>query len=289
MPTESLNSKYCFRQPGRTTPALALSQSYWALTQREISIDESLEAACKEGYEYFEAGLSEDRMEEIASLLKRFPLKLIAQGWTNTAAEAAAFMQRAAQLGAVAFNLHLGHAFLSANQAADMVAEAQQHAAALSLPLLLETHRGRLTQDLFRTAELVARNPSIHITLDVSHYIVASENLGGDEALFRTHMAPLLARTALIHGRISNGQSAQVLSDAPLAFTAATQSFWKQAMQLWIHDAPRDAVLVFVPELGPPPYAYLLRDGAETFCRTAETRTLVRLAREAWALATAGA
>jgi len=284
-----LNSKYCFRLPGRTAPALALSQSYWALTQREISISESLEAACKEGYEYFEAGLSEDRMEEIASLLKRFPLKLIAQGWTNTAAEAATFMQRAVSLGAVAFNLHLGHAFLSASQAAEMVAEAQQRAASLGLPLLIETHRGRLTQDLFRTSELVAANPSINITLDVSHYIVASENLGGDEALFRVHMAPLLARTALIHGRISNGQSAQVLAESPLAFTAVTQSFWKEAMRLWLRDAPADAVLVFVPELGPPPYAYLLRDGAETFCRTAETRTLVELARQAWAQATAGA
>ncbi len=287
MLVESTNSKYCFRQPGRTAPALALSQSYWALTQREIPISDSLETACKEGYEYFEAGLSEDRLSEIEALLKRFPLKLIAQGWANTIAETIPFMRRAVSLGAVAFNLHLGHAFLSAAEAAALAAEAQAHASALGLPLLLETHRGRMTQDLFRTSELVRHNPSINITLDVSHYIVASESLGGDEALFRKHMEPLLERTGLIHGRISNGQSAQVLAEAPLAFTEVTQSFWREAMQLWSRNAPSDAVLVFTPELGPPPYAYLLRDGAETFSRTNETHTLVELARQAWAQAMA--
>ncbi len=252
-------------------------------------MEASLEQACRDGFEYFEAGLSEDRISETRALLRRFPLKLIAQGWAPSAGEAAAFFQRAAELGAIALNLHLGHAYLTTSEAVDMTGEVQRQAEAFGIPLLLETHRGRLTQDLFRTAELLAQLPEIAITLDVSHYIVASENLGGAEELFRACMAPLLARTALIHGRISNGQSSQVRVDDGFAFTTVTQSLWRQAMQLWLADAPADAVLIFEPELGPPPYAFLDPSGAETFSRTAETRRLTELGPGADPAAHAGA
>ena len=285
MPNFSSNTKYCFRKPGATTPALGLAQSFWALTRREIPIETSLEEACREGFEYFEVGLSEDRLAETKALLDRFPLKLIAQGWAPSAGEATVFFQRAAELGAIALNLHLGHAYLTTNEAVDMIGQVQRQAEAYGIPLLLETHRGRLTQDLFRTVELLARIPEMVITLDLSHYIVASENLGGPEELFRAHITPLLARAALIHGRISNGQASQVRVDDAFAFTSVTQSLWRQAMKLWLAGAPADAVLIFEPELGPPPYAFLDPNGAETFSRTAETRRLTQLAREAWAAA----
>ncbi|MGH9726750.1 MAG: hypothetical protein ACRD41_16965 [Candidatus Acidiferrales bacterium] len=165
------------------------------------------------------------------------------------------------------------------------IREVQCQANAYGIPLLLETHRGRLTQDVFRTAELLARLPEIAITLDVSHYIVAGETLGGSENLFREHMAPLLARSALIHGRISNGQSVQVSVEDSFAFTSLIQSLWQQAMRIWLKNAPVNAIFVFEPELGPPPYAYLDGRSMETFSRTAETRTLTQLARQAWAAA----
>jgi hypothetical protein len=98
----------------------------------------------------------------------------------------------------------------------------------------------------------------------------------------------LLGRTALIHGRISNGQSIQVLAEDSFAFTPLIQSLWQQAMNLWLTDAPGDAIFLFEPELGPPPYSYLDNNGAETFDRTVESRTLTELAREAWSAAHPG-
>ena len=108
------------------------------------------------------------------------------------------------------------------------------------------------------------------------------------EDLFRAHLAPLLARTALIHGRISNGQSIQVSTEDRFAFTPLIQSLWRKAMNLWLTDAPGDAVFIFEPELGPPPYSYLDSHGAETFNRASESRSLTQFAREAWAAAHTG-
>jgi hypothetical protein len=280
--------KYCFRKLGYTVPALGLAQSYWALSQREVPIGQALADACSEGYDYFEVGLREERLDETTQLLKQFPLRLIAQGWASSAQEASIFFERAAQLHAVALNMHLGHAYMSIDESVDLVEEVRGQACAYGIPLLIETHRGRLTQDLFRASELVRRLPEIVITLDASHYIVAGETLGGSEDLFRLHLAPMLTRTALIHGRISNGQSVQISMDDSFAFTRVLRSLWQQAMELWLVDAPNDAVFVFEPELGPPPYAYV-KGGIETFNRTAESRAIVRLAREAWEAALANA
>lgn len=275
------HQRYCFRNANQSSPGLALAQSYWALQEREQSIEESLEQACASGVEYLEAGLREDRMASLRSILKHMPLTLIAQGWASTVSEATVFFQRAAELGAVAMNLHLGHAYLGEEDAARMVDGAYALSEQFKLPLVLETHRGRLTQDLHRTRILMQQRSHIRIALDVSHYLVAGEVLGGNEAEFHTALAPLLQATELIHGRISNGQQIQV-STTHADAVGVTKSIWQQAMTTWLNDAPMDAVLIFEPELGPPPYAYLAESGAETFSRDTQTGELVRLAREAW-------
>jgi hypothetical protein len=279
---QSLRSRYIFRKTGATAPSLGLAQSFWALGKREILLAQSLEEACADGFEYFEVGLLEDRLSETASLLKAFPLKLIAQGWAATAGEARVFLERAVERGAVAINIHLGHAYLTADEAALMVDDVYRMADECRLPLLLETHRGRVTQDLLRTVKL---RPDTVLTLDLSHYLVAGETLGGSEDLFRASLSSLLARTGLIHGRISNGRSIQVGTDDAFAFTEVLESLWQEAMELWLADAPADAVFVFEPELGPPPYVYTERSGSEIFSRTEETRVITELARRAWSAA----
>jgi hypothetical protein len=58
--------------------------------------------------------------------------------------------------------------------------EVQQQAVTYGIAFLLETHRGRLTQDLFRMTELLTLVPQTMITLDVSHYMTRRKtNLTG--------------------------------------------------------------------------------------------------------------
>lgn len=277
--------RYCFRRPGATAPSLAFSQSFWALTGRDIEIARSLEQACEAGFEYFEVGLREDRLTATQALLRQFPLKLIAQGWATSLPEVAVFVDRAVQHDAVAINLHLGHAYMTEDEAVHLISQVQHLTASVRLPLLLETHRGRWSQDLFRTGPVLARLPELAICLDVSHYIVAGETFGGNQHLFQQHVLPLLNRTALIHGRVSNGHSVQVRLDDPFTDIGTIASLWSRAMADWLKSAPRDAVFVFEPELGPPPYAYLDSNGVEGFNRSAETVKLIELAQTVWSTA----
>lgn len=281
MSNPSTQSKYIFRQSLAAAPSLGFAESFWALSQRPDSIADALERAVLDGFGYLEVGLREERLDETRSLLKRLPLRLIAQGWARSAEDAIAYLQRAADLSASALNLQLGNAYLSLHEATDLIGEVQHAAGLYGIPLLLETHRGRLTQDLFRTSELLAACPETIMALDLSHYIVAAENLGESRELFHQYLAPVLARTTLIHGRISNGQAVQV-AENPVD-NETFLAVWQRTMQLWLEGAPPDAVFVFEPELGPPPYAMLDADGAEISDRAEQSRTLTCLARSTWA------
>ena len=287
MTTLSSGSKYFLRDSGADEPRLGLAQSFWALTDRDVTRAQALEDACSSGFEYFEVGLREERFEATRQLLTQFPLKLIAQGWAVTAEEAFLFIERAVDFAALALNLHLGHAYLSTSEAVDLIGIVERRAQSLGMPLLLETHRGRLTQDLFRFARVVVQVPEVVITLDVSHYVVAGETFGGAENLFHSSLEPLIARTAMIHGRISNGQSIQVSTDNASALTSTFQAIWRRTMEVWLKDAPSDGIFLFEPELGPVPYAYLDGSCSETFSRTEQSRVLTSLAQQAWASARA--
>lgn len=282
------NSRYLLRSSRQSAPTLGLAESFWALQNRDISLFDSIERAVQDGVDYFEVGLRPERIEEARRLVSQFDLRLIAQGWATTASEAIFYFQQAAELKAIALNLQLGHAYMSSIEAIDLFGQVEHYSEIFGVPLLIETHRGRITQDLYRTAQWVRQCPGLAIALDLSHYIVAGENLGGDEQLFHEHLTPLLERTALIHGRISNGQSIQISVDASHGNIAHLfQAFWQQAMQCWLADAPADAVFIFEPELGPPPYAFTTPTGDETFSRTEQSRVLANMARNAWTSALA--
>lgn len=285
MSNPAIRSKYIFRQSATAAPSLGLAESFWALSKRADSISDALKDAVSDGCGYLEVGLREERLDETRSLLNHFQLRLIAQGWARTAEDAVVYLQRAVDLRAAALNLQLGHAYLSLQEAVDLIGEVQRASDTYGIPLLLETHRGCLTQDLFRTSELLAACPETIMALDLSHYILAAETLSGSEELFHRYLAPVLARTALIHGRISNGQVIQVAANSVDDETFLT--VWQRTMRLWLEDAPAGAVFIFEPELGPPPYAILARDGVEISDRAKQSRTLIRFARNAWARATA--
>ncbi len=277
------NFDYPFRLTGASEPELAFAASFWALSGRSTPIEQGVQEACEAGCSFLEVGLRAERLGLVKELLDRFPLQLVAQGFANTIEEAAVYFQRALDLGSVAINLHLGHAYLSAQEAEGLVDAAYEMANSLGLPMLLETHRGRLTQDLFRTSALLDARPHTSLALDVSHYLVAGETLGGSEVLFRQHIQPLLRQTRMIHGRISNGQSIQVHSMDAFSFKALTEELWTEAMSLWLENAPAGAVLIFEPELGPPPYAFV--DPAtrgEVLDRTEQSRELKAIAFRAW-------
>jgi hypothetical protein len=155
---------------------------------------------------------------------------------------------------------------------------------AAGMPLVVQTHRGRVTQDLLRTVGYAQRIPDIRFDLDFSHYIVAGE-LGGEFSREAAAALFVLAdRAIMLDGRVSNGEQVQVDADNPAyrRHTDRTATMWKHVMLRWLRYAERGDVFPFRIELGPPDYAILGPDGREISDRWEKQKSMKALVERLW-------
>jgi hypothetical protein len=219
---------------------------------------------------------------ELISIIQKYRFGLIIQAYPSTTGELEQTLELAKQTRARAINVHAGSPHLSEDEAVALVNGLVSTASSVGVSLFFETHRGRITQDLYRTARLAQKVPQMQFTLDVSHYVLCEERPGPTDRL-----APLLDtilnQTGMIHGRISNGQQIQVHSvdkDGDLAQNH--RRLWAEAMRRWRLRNKPGSSLIFTPELGPPPYAIVDADGKELSDRLQQSGIVWDLAQTAW-------
>jgi sugar phosphate isomerase/epimerase len=158
----------------------------------------------------------------------------------------------------------------------------------VGIPLYIETHRGRITQDLIRTVDYARRLPRMLFTLDASHYVVAGEvNFPDEDGTFNRLLDEIIARSACIHARVSNGEQVQVdIGDGTGALVKPFVRWWTSAYQQWQARSRPGDLFPFVCELGPRPYSIAapagtgIPEGAEISDRAAQALVLKRLAEE---------
>jgi sugar phosphate isomerase/epimerase len=222
--------------------------------------------------------LSSPVLERIAATR----LGLIIQAYPLQPEDLAAPLALAKQTKARAINLHVRLPHISHEEAADLVCALIARAADADVALYFETHRGCITQDLYRTARLVEAIPEMRLTLDVSHYVLAGEQVGPTPAI-RELLEPMLDRVEMIHGRISNGQQIQVpVVDPASELAGLYRDLWTETMRRWRRRKPAGSTLIFTPELGPPPYAVTTPEGGEVSNRLEQTEVIWSIAQQAW-------
>ncbi|NGP45245.1 sugar phosphate isomerase/epimerase [Bacillaceae bacterium SIJ1] len=150
------------------------------------------------------------------------------------------------------------------------------------LPVLVETHRGTITQDLLRTVEYVERLPDLPLTIDFSHYVLTGEmHVVSQEA--EVYFQRLLQQTECIHGRISNGEQIQVRLNADGGHERLNDfsHWWQSGMRAW-RTRHSSGCFPFVCELGPPPYALVDEATDEKAIRWKQSLQLADIARRLW-------
>jgi hypothetical protein len=157
------------------------------------------------------------------------------------------------------------------------------------IPLLIETHRGKLTSDILFTAELLDAVPRMRLVADLSHYVNGDEFAMPVSDRNQALIEKLLDRADGFDGRIATPGLIQAPVRArhtePLLdlFTG----WWQRGFALRHAENP-EAAVVFTAELGPPDhwYAPLTVDGRELTDRWAEALDLADIARSLWTQAT---
>ena len=153
------------------------------------------------------------------------------------------------------------------------------------LPLLFETHRHGLLNDLFPTLQMLDAIDDLDLCADLSHFVVDREFALPIDDHASAMIQRVLDRSWSFQGRIASNEQVQIQLDFPQHRLWVDQFFdwWGRGLRSWRARAPRDAVVTFLCELGPPPYAITGADGLELSDRWREALAIRERVSALWA------
>jgi hypothetical protein len=152
------------------------------------------------------------------------------------------------------------------------------------VPVFIETHRDRMTTDLFFMLDLLDCFPDLKLLGDLSHYLVAREFAWPVDEDNHRMIERVLDNCWAFHGRVASREQVQIeisfLRHKP--WVELFLGWWEYGFASWCRRAGRDQVLTFTCELGPPPYSITGPEGNDTTERWAEAVQLMQMARALW-------
>jgi len=277
---------------------LKIYQSLWAMELRhpdlpERSHEENFRMVAEAGYD----GLCVDpsvaeisQNLELKPLYEEYGLEAMVNAFPCEVNDMRPLYELANDLHASQVNIIGGVMPIRPDDAAPVVRQWMQEARAAGLPVLFETHRDSLLNDLYYTLQVLELVPEMRLCADLSHFVVdreMREPIGSRDQAF---IDRILERADCFQGRVANREQVQIQIDFPQhqEWVGIFRNWWKSGMQRWRDRNADDATLIFLCELGPPPYAITDANRHELSDRWEEALTIRRWVRDIWADLEAG-
>ncbi|MCA0756709.1 sugar phosphate isomerase/epimerase [Paenibacillus sp. N4] len=162
-------------------PRLEIHQSWWAMAGlgedgREWTIEEKFEEIAKAGFTGILGRLpSPEQSERWRRLLDEYDFKFGIHSFPFHRDDLETIIREAQNFGVDYINSQVADSFITDSKAVSLLRGLITAASEAKIPYFIETHRGRITQDLLRTVQYVHDVPEIQLTIDLSHYVVAGE------------------------------------------------------------------------------------------------------------------
>ncbi|WP_050462900.1 sugar phosphate isomerase/epimerase family protein [Herbaspirillum autotrophicum] len=270
---------------------LLVYQSLWAMERRrpdgvEWTLDEKLKLIRDAGFDG--AGVrffDRDYVREVTGFLRAHGMSWQAQCYPRSVDELKPIIEHVQEFGADHINLQADVRPYTLAECIPYIEGWQRLADDAGIALHIETHRDRMTTDLYFTLHLLDQFPDLKLTADLSHYVVGREFAWPVSEENHALMHRIIDNAWGFHGRVASREQIQL----PLAFPQHRKwvelfmQWWEYGFRSWHRRAPDDAVLTFLCELGPPEYAMTGADGHELSDRWQEAGVMKDGVRALWA------
>lgn len=272
---------------------LEVYQSRWAMELRrpdgvERSDEEAFEMVAGAGFHGMCLDLGASDMtaaKKTLPLFRKHGLGCMINAFPNTIEELQPVLDMAKEFEAAYVNI-IGQVMpFTVPEGVDVVKRWMEMADASGVPILFETHRNCITNDLYYTLQLMDAVPNMPLCADLSHYIVDREFWfplsDYDQSLIRR----ILERADSFQGRVAGREQVQLQIGFPQhqKWVDQFKAWWEEGIRSWKSRNEPDARMIFLTELGPPEYAITGPDGFELSDRWEEALTIRGWIEEIWA------
>lgn len=223
-------------------------------------------------------------LRSIKALYQEFDLDCMMNAFPFTADDMQPLYAFANELNASLVNIIGGVMPIMVADAVPLIHRWTAEAKAADLPMLFETHRDSLLNDLYYTLQVLDLVPDIKLCADLSHFVVDREMRDPISAIDQNYIDRILERSECFQGRVANREQVQIQIEFPQhqQWVEIFKKWWKQGMRTWRQNHADDATLIFLCELGPPPYAITGMDQRELSDRWQEALTIRQWVEDIW-------
>ncbi|MGI9236625.1 MAG: sugar phosphate isomerase/epimerase family protein [Woeseiaceae bacterium] len=272
---------------------LKIYQSLWGMELRNPTLPERTpeEAFAMVAAEGFDGMCLDPSVSEISrnraykALFEKYDLGCMINAFPYTPDDMEPLLEFAVSMDACLVNVISGVMTIKPEDAVPIVRRWISEAKARPMPLLFETHRDSLLNDLYFTLPLMELVPEMRLCADLSHFVVDRELQTPVPERDQRHFSAVLERSDCFQGRIANREQVQIQIDFPQhqQWVEIFKGWWKEGIRSWRQRNDEDATLVFLCELGPPPYAITDGHQRELSNRWEESLQIRQWVREIWA------
>jgi hypothetical protein len=257
---------------------ISIFQSLWAMERRhadgfERSLEENVEMIRGAGFAGVSADFRDrDFVRRLSGLLKAGGMRAEGQCFPKTVDELKPVLDISAEFGVHHVDIQPDVRPRRLQDCIPLIEGWRRLSEEVDFPVYIETHRDRMTTDLYFTLDLLDCFPDLKLLGDLSHFLVGREFAWpvSDENHQMIHR--ILDHSWAFHGRVASREQVQIEISFPhhRMWVDLFLGWWEYGLMSWRKRAGADDDLAFICELGPKPYAITGRDGEDTTDRWAE-------------------
>lgn len=270
---------------------LLVLQSLWAMERRhtdgiERSLEENTRMIVEAGYDGFSLSMTDAaRARQVGRIARAEGKAIEAQWFPRTVDELKPGLELATEIGVHHLDIQPDVRPRKLAECLPILEGWMRLIEEVDFPVYIETHRDRMTTDLFFVLDLLDAMPELPLLADLSHFLVGREFAWPVDEANHSMIRRVLDASWAFHGRVASREQVQIEISFPhhRMWLDLFADWWTYGFRSWRLRAGPDDTLSFTCELGPQPYAITGRDGNDTTDRWEEALILQKLAREIWA------